>query len=98
MLKRRRFPILIRTYTSLSLPACGFLPPTNNETWNSNQDVRSVIAWLCYGGYTNPEESCKNILKRVLAYKRGKLDEDLDVKMDEEAWVRLLPPPGQGSW
>ncbi|SCV70689.1 BQ2448_3451 [Microbotryum intermedium] len=51
------------------------------------RDIRSAVAWLCYANSDHPEESCDNILSRIVAYKRGKLDDDPTRKKEEEDWV-----------
>ncbi|SGZ33704.1 BQ5605_C041g11985 [Microbotryum silenes-dioicae] len=75
------------------------------------RDIRSAAAWLCYANSDHPGESCDNILSRIVAYKRGKLDDDPALKKEEEDWFTsirtsleanqnysTLCPPGDVLW
>ncbi len=51
------------------------------------RDIRSATAWLCYNGGESPEESCNQILARIISFKRGNLDSDPIKKAEEQLWV-----------
>ncbi|GAA96787.1 uncharacterized protein L969DRAFT_26474 [Mixia osmundae IAM 14324] len=75
------------------------------------RDIRTAAAWLIYAGRENAQEGPSSIISRVLAYRNGRLDDSLEIKMDEETWFvslrstleanmrsAVLFPPGEVYW